>query len=81
MSQGKHQTRRERARAEQQDRERKQRLRFGGIALVVTASLVFFLWLGNRPKAADQDVPTGADQNAWGPVDAPVVIEDWSDFN
>lgn len=81
MSQAKGQTRKERALAAQRDRERKQRLRLGGIALAAITLLGMLLWIGNRPKAVSEDAPTGADRTAWGPADAPVVIEEWSDFN
>jgi hypothetical protein len=81
VSQAKRQTRKERALAAQRERERKQRLRFGGIVFVAIAVLGFFFWLGNRPTAVDVAAPTGADRTAWGRADAPVVIEEWSDFN
>jgi ferric-dicitrate binding protein FerR (iron transport regulator) len=81
VSQGRRQTRKERALAAQRERERKQRLRLGGIIFAVIALLGLLFWLGNRPKAVDVAAPTGADRTAWGPADAPVVIEEWSDFN
>jgi hypothetical protein len=56
-------------------------LRLGGISLATIVLLALFLWLGNRPTAVDGDIPAGADSTAWGPVDAPVLIEEWSDFN
>jgi hypothetical protein len=81
VSQARRQTRKQRALAAQRERERKQRLRLGGIAFAAIALLGFLFWLGNRPTAVDVEAPTGADKMAWGPADAPVVIEEWSDFN
>jgi hypothetical protein len=56
-------------------------LRFGGVAFAIVILLGVLFWLGNRPNAVDGQSPTGADRTAWGPVDAPVLIEEWSDFN
>jgi len=74
-------TRKERALAAQRERERKQRLRLGGIALAAIVVLGGLFWLANRPQVPGGEVVAGADGTAWGPADAPVVIEEWSDFN
>jgi len=74
-------TRKERALAAQRERQRKQRLRFGGIALAALVVLGGLFWLANRPQVPDREVSAGADGTAWGPADAPVLIEEWSDFN
>jgi hypothetical protein len=65
----------------QRRKERQQRLRVGGIAALAIAVLGGLLWLANRPKAVESKSPFGTDGTAWGPVDAPVLIEEWSDFN
>ena len=62
-------------------KERQQRLRMGGVVVAVLVVLVALWSAANLPKAGDGERPVGADRTAWGPVDAPVVIEEWSDFN
>ena len=56
-------------------------LRSVGIVALVVVVLGALYWLTNRPKTVESSIPFGADGTAWGPVDAPVVIEEWSDFN
>jgi hypothetical protein len=73
--------RRQQALEVQRRKERQQRLRVGGIAALAVAVLAGLLWLANRPKAGEGRLPFGADGTAWGPVDAPVLIEEWSYFN
>jgi hypothetical protein len=73
--------RRQQALEAQRRKERQQRLRVGGIAALAIAVLGGLLWLANRPKAVASTIPFGADGTAWGPVDVPVLIEEWSDFN
>ena len=73
--------RRQRALAAQKQKERQQMFKFIGIAGAVALVLGALLWFGNRPKSVDGDIPMGADGTAWGPLDAPVLIEEWSDFN
>jgi ferric-dicitrate binding protein FerR (iron transport regulator) len=73
--------RRQQALEAQRQKERRQRLRAGGIAALVIAVLGGLLWLANRPKTVESRVPFAADGTAWGPVGAPVLIEEWSDFN
>lgn len=70
--------RRQQALDEQLKKERQQRLRIGGIAAAVVVVLVG-LFLVSRSGAGGR--PVGADGTAWGPADAPVVIEEWSDFD
>lgn len=52
-------------------------------AIAIVGALI---WI-NRPQPLDNAVlpqslalPAGADGLAWGPVDAPVLIEEYSDF-
>ncbi len=73
--------RRQRALAAQKQKERQQMFRFIGIAGSVALVLGALLWFANRPKSIEGEIPLGADGAAWGPVDAPVIIEEWSDFN
>lgn len=73
--------RRAEALAAQKAKERKQMLQFGGAAALVLIILAGLVWLGNRPKVVEVQVPEGADGMAWGPADAPVVIREFSDFN
>jgi hypothetical protein len=56
-------------------------LRSLGIFAVGAIVLGALYWLANRPKVVESDIPFGADGTAWGPADAVVVIEEWSDFN
>jgi hypothetical protein len=78
---GKRSARRQQALEAQRQRERQQRLRVGGIAALAIAVLGGLLWLANRPETVESKIPFGADGTAWGPPDAPVLIEEWSDFN
>ena len=73
--------RRQRALAAQKQKERQQMFKFIGIAGSVALVLGALLWFANRPKSVEGDIPPGANGAAWGPVDAPVIIEEWSDFN
>ena len=72
--------RRQKALAAQRQKERRQLLRTLGIAAVVVTVLGVLFWLANRSKTVEYEIPFGADGTAWGPVDAPVIIEEWSDF-
>jgi len=65
----------------QRRKERQQRFRNGGIAAAAIAVLGVLLWLANRPESVEGHIPVGADGAAWGPVDAPILVEEWSDFN
>ena len=69
-----------------QARKQKQRRLWQSVALVAVAAAVIvgvLIWLNNRPltlTTVEARVPAGADGTAWGPADAPVVIEEWSNF-
>lgn len=79
-----------RERREQQLAQQKQRrLRYYGltaVAAVVIIALFAFLRQTNTPTVADVllpdtlEAPANADGKAWGPADAAVVIEEFSDF-
>jgi protein-disulfide isomerase len=81
MAKSKQMTRRERALEAKKVSERRQRLQIGGITILVLAVLGGLLWFANRPKTVDLHIPEGADGFAWGPADAPVQIQVWSDYN
>lgn len=55
-------------------------------AMVALAAIVFLARQANRVSPEDVSLPEslepppGADGTAWGPADAPVVIEEYSDF-
>lgn len=57
--------------------ERRRRLRIGGLVALAVIVIGGLLWAANRPTAEAEDIP----ELAWGPADAPVVVEEWSDFN
>lgn len=76
-------SRRERmARARKQKQRRRQLI----TALIVAAAVVviaFLIWLNTRPLplvTVAAEIPANADGAAWGPPNAPVVVQDWSDF-
>jgi protein-disulfide isomerase len=48
-----------------------------GVVVLAAALIIYAISSANRPIAATDRIGEGA---AWGPVDAPVVIEDYSDF-
>ncbi len=73
-------SRRQKALEAQRQKERRQLLRSLGIMGAAVIVLGVLYWFANRPKSVESDIPFGADGTAWGPVDAPVVIEEWSDF-
>ncbi len=81
MTKRKRSNRQQQALAAQKARERKQRLQIGAIVTVVLAVLSVLLWAANRPRLVDGSQPAAPEGLAWGPVNAPVVIENWSDFN
>lgn len=75
-------------RQEMQARQKRQRL---VTAVVVTGSLIALVAIGflarqiTRPTPEDVTLPESitppdADGMAWGPADAPVVVEEFSDF-
>lgn len=85
-------TRSVRARRQQQleAAARRRRLIYGGSVLGVVLIIALFVVIRqlNAPTHNIEDVvvpaslepPANADGTAWGPVDAPVVIEEYSDF-
>ena len=75
--------RRDERRAEQQ----RQRLIIAVVVIAVIAALAALYFI-RQPSTNPEDViipeslssPPGADGSAWGPVDAPVLVEEYSDF-
>lgn len=69
-----------------QARKQKQRRLWLRVALIAIAAAVIvgvLIWPNNRPlplTTVEARVPAGADGTAWGPADAPVIIEEWSNF-
>ena len=72
---------RQMALAAQKKKERQRMLKTLGIVFAAVVVLGTLFWVANRPKKVESNIPTGADGTAWGPVDAPVIFEEWSDFN
>lgn len=68
--------------------QRKRRLYYGAAAIgaVVFIALLALLRQANAPSPEDVilpdslETPPNADGSAWGPADAPVLIEEFSDF-
>jgi type VI protein secretion system component VasF len=70
------------AQARRQKRRRRQ-LITALVAVAIVAAVAALIWLNNRPLAlttVEAAAPASADGAAWGPADAPVVVEDWSDY-
>lgn len=76
-------------RASYQQQRRRQRLLIIGLiagGLIVAVGLVFMIRQARAPKLEDVvlpeslEPPPNADGKAWGPVDAPVLVEEFSDF-
>lgn len=75
-------------RAEAQARKKRQRLIAGSILVVVLAALAAIVVLArNANQISPEDValpdaptPAASDGMAWGPADAPVLVEEYSDF-
>ena len=75
--------RREKRQAEQQ----RQRIIIAVIVIAVIAAIAALIWI-RQPSTNPEDViipeslssPPGAEGKAWGPVDAPVLVEEYSDF-
>jgi hypothetical protein len=64
-------------------KQRQQRLTIALAAVAVIAIVAVLIWLNARPVPLIEiqvESPANADGAAWGPADAPVVIQDWSDF-
>lgn len=68
--------RRQQALETQLRKERQQRVKILAIA-VATVVVLFGLWSVSNLSGSGEDT----EQAAWGPADASVVIEEWSDFN
>ncbi len=80
-------TRRERARAEDQAREKRRRLLILGLAGVAALAAAGLAYQILRPGSQAEPVregspgaPLDTDGKAWGARDAPVLIEEFSDF-
>jgi cytochrome c-type biogenesis protein CcmH/NrfG len=76
-------SRREQRAQERKQKQRRQQLTIALVVIAAVAVVSTLIWLANRPlplATVEARVPTGADGAAWGPADAPVVIQDWSDF-
>jgi len=72
-----------------QNRKKKQRRRYyviGAVGVIITIGLFAFVRQINAPTFEDVNIPdsiqmpANADGKSWGPVDAPVVVEEFSDF-
>ena len=73
--------RREQILAEQRARRRKQALTIGSISIGIILILGGLLWAANRPRQADSYITSVVREKAWGPQEAPVLVEEYSDFN
>jgi hypothetical protein len=71
------------------NRQKQQRRRYymiGAVGIIITIGLFAFIRQINAPSMEDVNIPDSihippnADGRSWGPVDAPVVIEEFSDF-
>jgi hypothetical protein len=76
-------------RAEQQARRRRQQRIYYALAaaaVLMVVALFAIIRQANAPQLEDVvmpeslEVPPGADGKAWGPADAPVVVEEYADF-
>jgi hypothetical protein len=76
-------------RAAQQARQQRQRRLYYGLAAAGTLMVIALFAIirqANAPRPEDVvvpdslEAPPGADGKAWGPEDAPVLVEEFSDF-
>lgn len=74
-------------RAARRAQERRRRRLTVGLSIVgVLAVVGLLVWAGRRKPPAEValpeslQAPPGADGKAWGPPDAPVLVEEFSDF-
>ena len=75
-------------RKEHQARQKRQRLLIGILAVaavVIVAGVVYWVRQSRSPAnsvilPASVAPPANADGSAWGPPDAPVLVEEFSDF-
>ena len=74
-----------RRRQAEQKRRRSVMWAVGSVAVLVLLVVVGVVWT-NRPSQIEVTLPEelkpppNADGSAWGPADAPVVIQEYSDF-
>ncbi len=72
----------------QAEEQRRRRLYYGGAAVATIAIIALFIILRQATAPSIEDVivpdsleaPANADGKAWGPEDAPVLIEEFADF-
>ncbi len=72
----------------QAEEKRRRRLYYGGAAIGAIAIIALFVILRQATAPSIEDVivpdplaaPANADGKAWGPADAPVLIEEFADF-
>lgn len=82
------QSARARRQAQQARRQRQRRLTiaFGAAGLLMIVALVAWVRQINAPKLEEVilpevlETPANADGKSWGPIDAPVLIQEYSDF-
>ncbi len=75
-------------RAEQQERQKRQRLLVGILAVagvIIVVGIVLWVRQLTSPERnlvlpESLALPANADGKAWGPADAPVLVEEYSDF-
>lgn len=76
-------------RAAHQEQQRRQRILIIGLVaggIIIALGLGFMIRQARAPQVENVVVPealaepANADGKAWGPVDAPVLIEDFSDY-
>ena len=72
---------------QRQAQERRRRIIIGAIVVVVIAGLAALVIYRQQPTDPEDvalpeslEPPAEADGTAWGPADAPVLIEEFSDF-
>ena len=78
-----HPSRRERMAQARRQKRRRRQLITALVAVAIVAAVAALIWLNNRPlelTTVEAAAPVSADGAAWGPADAPVVIQDWSDY-
>ena len=88
MTKKKGQSVRARRAAYEAKKRRRRQLYYGGAALIVVIIVGFFGLVRQMTAPSLEDVvlpeelaaPPNANGKAWGPVDAPVIIQEFSDF-
>jgi len=74
-------------RIQHQSEQQRRRIIIAAVVVVVVGAIALLVWV-RQSNVAPEDVtlpeslspPPGADGKAWGPVDAPVIIQEFSDF-